>query len=112
PDGPAFPIELHFYQSVRGLSVGAPIDFRGLELGEVFDIDLEFDAANKRFYALVRARLCPLRFGDLYDRLIKLNPGTSEYPGAGLLGPMIQNGLRGQIRASNLLTGQQYIALD
>ncbi|TEA71342.1 intermembrane transport protein PqiB [Pollutimonas harenae] len=112
PDGPAFPIELHFYQSVRGLKVGAPVDFRGLELGEVYDIDLEFNAESKRFFALVRIRLYPMRFGEVYERLIKLNPGTTGYPGAALLGPMIQHGLRGQIRASNLLTGQQYVALD
>lgn len=112
PDGPAFPIELHFYQSVRGLKVGAPVDFRGLELGEVYDIDLEFDSDSKRFFALVRIRLYPLRFGEVYERLVKLNPGTTSYPGAALLGPMVQHGLRGQIRASNLLTGQQYVALD
>ncbi len=111
PDGPAFPIELYFHQSVRGLKVGAPVDFRGLELGEVVDIDLEFDQENKRFYALVKARLYPLRFGEVYERLIKLDPG-SDYPGAALLGPLVQHGLRGQIRGANLLTGQQYIALD
>src|SRR5690606_2445955 len=61
PDGPPFPIELHFHQSVRGLKVGAPIDFRGLELGKVVDIDLEFNNITKRFYALVKAELYPLR---------------------------------------------------
>src|SRR5690606_9617271 len=112
PDGPALPIELHFYQSVRGLKEGAPVDFRGLELGEVYDIDLEFHSESQSFFALVRFRHYPMRFGDVYERLIKRNPGTTECPGAALLGPMIQQGLRGQIRASNLLTGQQYIALD
>ncbi|NYT59491.1 MCE family protein [Alcaligenaceae bacterium] len=112
PDGPAFPIELHFYQSVRGLKVGAPVDFRGLELGEVIDIDLEFDKESRRFFALVKARLYPLRFGAVYERLIKLRPTTTDSPGAPLLGPMIERGLRGQMRASNLLTGQQYVALD
>jgi len=29
-----------------------------------------------------------------------------------MLAPLISHGLRGQIRASNLLTGQQYVALD
>lgn len=111
PDGMPFPIELHFQQSVRGLKVGAPVDFRGLELGKVVDIDLEFDADTKRFFALVKAELYPLRFGAVYDRLMRVDPGADD-PGSLLLAPLIKHGLRGQIRASNLLTGQQYVALD
>lgn len=111
PDGPAFSIELHFPQSVRGLKVGAPVDFRGMELGKIVDIDLEFDPQAQRFYARVKAELYPLRFGEAYESLMKIDPG-SEYPGAALLGPLVKHGLRGQIRASNLLTGQQYVALD
>lgn len=111
PDGPPFPIELHFQQSVRGLKVGAPVDFRGLELGKVIDIDLEFNRKTKRFYALVKAELYPLRFGAVYENMMKMDAATG-YPGAVLLGPLIKHGLRGQIRAANLLTGQQYVALD
>lgn len=111
PDGPPFPIELHFQQSVRGLKVGAPVDFRGLELGKVIDIDLEFNRKTKRFYALVKAELYPLRFGAVYENMMKMDAATG-YPGAVLLGPLVKHGLRGQIRAANLLTGQQYVALD
>ncbi|MFW7341181.1 MlaD family protein [Pollutimonas sp. H1-120] len=111
PDGPPFPIELHFQQSVRGLKVGAPVDFRGLELGKVIDIDLEFNQKTKRFYALVKAELYPLRFGAVYENMMKMDSATG-YPGAVLLGPLVKHGLRGQIRAANLLTGQQYVALD
>lgn len=111
PDGDPFPIELHFRQSVRGLKVGAPVDFRGLELGKVVDIDLEFDPASKRFFALVKAQLYPLRFGKAYEERIKLDP-HAQFPGQALLGPLVHHGLRAQIRASNLLTGQQYVALD
>ena len=112
PDGPAFPIELHFHQSVRGLKVGAPVDFRGLELGEVFDIDMEFDKTSQRFYALVKARLYPMRFGDFYERMVQQNPDAAGHPGKAMLGPMIQHGLRGQMRPANILSGQQYVALD
>ncbi|HEY9572133.1 MAG TPA: MlaD family protein [Pusillimonas sp.] len=111
PDGPPFSIELHFYQSVRGLKVGAPVDFRGLELGKVVDIDLELNQTTKRFYALVKAELYPLRFGAVHERLMK-NDGMAGRPGAAVLAPLVTHGLRGQIRAANLLTGQQYVALD
>ncbi|NYT66026.1 MCE family protein [Alcaligenaceae bacterium] len=111
PDGMPFPIELHFQQSVRGLTEGAVIDFRGLELGKVVDIDLEYNSETKRFFALVKAQLYPLRFGAIYENLIDLNTNI-DYPGQALLAPLVEHGLRAQLRASNLLTGQQYVALD
>ena len=111
PDGIPFPVEFRFYQSVRGLSVGAPIDFRGLELGNVSDIDLELDRENKQFFALVKANLYPRRFGVLYDRLVAMDR-DHENPAQALVAPLVQHGLRAQLRTGNLLTGQQFIALD
>jgi paraquat-inducible protein B len=111
PDGPPFAIEFHFHQSVRGLKVGAPVDFRGLELGRVVDVDLEFNRETKRFYALVKAVLYPLRFGAVYDNLVQ-EDAAQNYQGGALLGPLVEHGLRAQIRPANILTGQQYVALD
>lgn len=111
PDGEPMIVEFHFNQSVRGLKVGAPIDFRGLELGSVTDIDMEFDREERRFYALVQARIYPLRFGDLYERTIKLDKDP-HIAHARFLENMVARGLRAQMRAANLLTGQQYVALD
>src|SRR5690606_30883116 len=111
PDGPPYAIELHFRQSVRGLKVGAPIDFRGLELGKVVDIDLEYNIEDKYFYALVKGELFPMRFGAAYENMRKgsSNPKNTD---SDLLSAMIENGLRAQMRAANILTGQQYVALD
>ncbi|HUH86844.1 MAG TPA: MlaD family protein [Pusillimonas sp.] len=111
PDGPPFRIDMVFRQSVRGLSVGAPVDFRGMELGEIYDIDLEFDEVEKRFHVLVKAHLYPLRFGGAYDRLSD-EQKSLPYPAHELLGPLIKHGLRAQIKAANLLTGQQYVSLE
>lgn len=112
PDGPPFMVDLHFPQSVRGLKVGAPVDFRGLELGKVVDIDLQLDREARRLYARVRVELYPLRFGEVYDELTKDHRADGVSPARYLLGPLVSRGLRGQLRASNLLTGQQYVALD
>jgi paraquat-inducible protein B len=109
PDGPPAPVELRFDQSVRGLKVGAAVDFRGLEIGKVVDINLEFDRARKRFYARVRALIYPMRFSQAYRELIQAERGRK---GAELLEPLIRRGLRAQLRSASLLTGQQYVAMD
>jgi len=111
PDGPPFRVDMVFQHSVRGLKVGAPVDFRGMELGKVYDIDLEFDDKAKRFYVLVKAHLYPLRFGAAYQKMSE-EEKNAPYPGQRLLGPMVRHGLRAQIQAANLLTGQQFISLD
>ncbi|MAL01839.1 intermembrane transport protein PqiB [Neopusillimonas maritima] len=111
PDGPPFRVDMIFNNSVRGLEIGAPVDFRGMELGKVYDIDLEFDTEKRRFYILVKTNIYPRRFGTAYDRVKSLDP-ENKYPGRQLLGPMVHHGLRAQLKTSNLLTGQQYVSLD
>lgn len=109
PDGDPVPIELRFDQSVRGLRVGADVDFRGMSIGKVVDIDLEFDRARRRFYSRVRAQLYPMRFSEAYRDLADASGGRL---GEALLRPLIERGLRAQLRTASLLTGQQYVALD
>lgn len=111
PDGEPMLLEFHFNQSVRGLKLGAPVDFRGLELGEIVDIDMAFDRDSRQFYAQVQARIYPLRFGPIYERMQELDKDP-HIARARMLEGMVSRGLRAQMRASNLLTGQQYVALD
>ncbi|WP_269494177.1 PqiB family protein [Castellaniella sp. S9] len=109
PDGPPLQIVMRFDQSVRGLRVGAPVDFRGLELGNVVDIDLEFDPKERHFFARVRADLYPLRFAEAYDSLLAAANGKS---GEELFQSLVDHGMRAQLRSAALVTGQQYVALD
>lgn len=111
PDGEPVLIEFHFHQSVRGLKVGAPVDFRGLELGSIIDIDMEFDRERRQFFALVQARIYPLRFGPLFERIMEIDKDP-HVARARFLENMVARGLRAQLRAANLLTGQQYVSLD
>ncbi|MER1968596.1 MlaD family protein [Castellaniella sp. GW247-6E4] len=109
PDGPPLQVIMRFDQSVRGLRVGAPVDFRGMELGRVVDIDLEFDPGKRHFYTRVRADLYPLRFAEAYEALLKANKGKG---GRELLQTLVRHGMRAQLRSAALVTGQQYVALD
>ncbi|HET8596550.1 MAG TPA: MlaD family protein [Castellaniella sp.] len=109
PDGDPLPIELRFTGSVRGLRVGAEVDYHGLAIGKVVDVDLEFDRARKRFYSRIRALVYPRRFNQAYLDLVASAHGAE---GDALLKPLVERGLRAQLRSASLLTGQQYVALD
>jgi len=111
PDGPPIHVNMIFHQSIRGLKLGAPVEFRGMDLGRVSDIDLEFDPKTISFYVLVKAVLYPMRFGDAYEQMREFEKDAA-YSGQFLLDPLVKQGMRAQIQPSNLLTGQQLIALD
>lgn len=100
---------MNFTQSVRGLAVGAPVDFRGINVGEVRRIDLDFDPATVKFQAAVEVHLFPERFRSRFR--------SGNRPWASLtpeqrMERYVERGLRGQLRSANLLTGQLFIALD
>ena len=111
PDGPALPIRMVFDHSVRGLAVGAPVDFLGIEIGTVRAMQLQYDAQRKRYPMEVTADIYPLRLGLVRQAMLQ---GSTVDPAADLrfLKTLVDGGLRAQLRTANLLTGQQYVALD
>lgn len=93
-----------FNESVRGLSVGAPVDFRGVVVGEVTAIEVDFDAASANVRIPVEVRLYP-------DRLRgKAKPGAAAR--GAIIEKLVARGLRAQLRSGSLLTGQLFVALD
>ncbi|CAN7791821.1 MlaD family protein [Paraburkholderia hospita] len=101
---------LVFRESVRGLVVGAPVDFFGIVVGEVAAINTKFDPVTKQFSIPVEIRLYPERFTS---RFVKGGAGgrITDDPQR-LAQTLVDHGLRGQLRTGNLLTGQLYVALD
>jgi len=97
---------LNFDQSVRGLSPGAPVDFRGVTVGQVRSIGIEYQRDKKAFRMPVVVELYPSRMGlrekDVADDTRKL----------AIVHSLVQRGMRAQLRTGNLLTGQLYVALD
>lgn len=59
--GPAFPVRMEFEQSVRGLSSGAPIEFQGIQLGNITHVGLRYDARRRRFISVVDGQIQPNR---------------------------------------------------
>ena len=108
PDGPSRTMLLYFNQSLRGLSPGAPVDFRGVVIGEVKSIGVEFDRSEREFKMPVVVQIYP-------DRLRRRGANVgSETPFSQLerWRFLVSKGLRAQLRTGNLLTGQVYVAID
>jgi paraquat-inducible protein B len=107
-DGPAASVRMRFNGSVRGLSIGAPVDFDGVELGEVTAIDLDFMPTRNRFDMMVTLNLYPYRLGRRYREALGKGSGAAA---KALLHQLVAQGLRGQLRMGSVLTGQRYVAL-
>ena len=110
PDGQSRTLVIVFLESVRGLSVGAPVDFRGIVTGEVTAIDVNYDMDRNLITMPVTVRIFPDRLTSRFQRSVNLNLEATNP--ATRLKWMVDHGLRAQLRTGNLLTGELYIAAD
>ncbi|NTY39043.1 intermembrane transport protein PqiB [Burkholderia diffusa] len=109
PNAPAAPVVMRFDRSLRGLDVGAPVDFRGIELGNVTAVGTEYDAARGGVTMRVTIALYPDRLGQRYRNV--LGNGDTD-AGKALLRTLVARGLRGQLRVGNPIANRSYVALD
>ncbi|TPG90793.1 MCE family protein [Pseudomonas caspiana] len=114
PSGKGQFLSLRFDQALRGLKVGAPVEFLGIEFGRVVSVNLDFDAKKRTFPVNVGIVIYPQRLGQAHIKMLEVlkHDPNDEAAGVRLIGSFIENGLRAQARSGNLLTGQLYIALD
>ncbi len=98
----SFTYVAYFDQSVRGLSAGAPVEFRGITVGQVLGVSLEFDRAANRFRIPVKLAIQPERFTKVQDDKARRESIDS----------LVASGLRAQLKSGNLLTGQLVVTLD
>jgi paraquat-inducible protein B len=105
------PLKLFFENGVKGLQEGAPAEFKGLRIGTVAKVSIEFSESNEdlRTFAIV-----------------KVEPGRLPVEGAYADQPdaertrniqkffekMAAQGLRAQLQTGNLLTGQSLVVFD
>jgi len=107
-------LRMRFDQSMRGLAVGAPVEFMGVEFGKVTSVQLDFDAQKQSFPIMVDAVVYPQRLGPVYLKMFKLlkRPPGDDDAASHLIGSFVEHGLRAQARTGNLLTGQLFVSLD
>jgi paraquat-inducible protein B len=112
PDGDPHYVRMRFSQALRGLDVGAPVEFVGVNIGSVVAVDLGYDRQSKSFPVIVTAKLYPRRMGQAYEALTAQGKTESVETLAAFVGTLVDRGLRAQPRSASLLTGKLYIALD
>ncbi|MCW7754673.1 MlaD family protein [Desulfobotulus sp. H1] len=95
------PFVLYFDSSVRGLTPGAPVEFRGVQVGEVLDIDLLYDREAGKIRIPVTISILP-------EELL----GNGIPDAEALLMEMLQTGLKARLDVGNLLTGQLYVSME
>jgi len=93
---------MYFDGSVKGLSIGAPVVFRGVKIGSVVDIVLQGDLRDMTFRVPVIAEIDPGRF-----HVTHVAPGSADYRKA-----LIGRGLRAQLQTQSLVTGQLVVDFD
>jgi paraquat-inducible protein B len=112
PDGEPHYVRMRFAQALRGLDVGAPVEFIGVNIGAVVAVDLGYERQSKSFPVIVTAKLYPRRMGQAYEALAAQGKTESTETLATFVGTLVARGLRAQPRLGSLLTGKLYISLD
>ncbi len=103
-------MKLYFDDGVSGLSVGAPVEYKGLRLGTVTEVSVESDKNKSDIltYATIEIepeRLPTQNFNLELTKEERINEVYLYFKN------MIKLGLRAQLK-SNLITGQSLITLD
>jgi paraquat-inducible protein B len=92
---------LFFEGSIRGLTVGAPVYFKGVHVGSVEEIRLVYSEKNNSVYIPV---------------IIEINPnliiGIGSLPHQKSFSALIEMGLRARLELQSFVTGQLAVGLD
>jgi len=99
----AIPVALYFEGNVNGLDVGAPVKFRGVEVGRVRRIMLRFEQAPASVDIPVHIELDA-------DKLV--SAGIEGSFDRQMLDDAVANGLRARLESQSLVTGLLFVQLD
>ncbi len=106
------PFVLYFDGSVSGLEVGAPVEFKGIQIGTVRDISLQLEHNSGEYAIPVVINIEPQRIRVKADPSVPNNPASSQNARRKALESLIKRGLRARLKSNNFLTGQLIVDLD
>lgn len=97
---------MYFDGSLKGLDIGSPVSFRGVEIGHVVNIVMEIDRERKKVLTPVYVVIDLERF---------TSKGLASQIGLLAESPikrMVDKGLRAQLQVQSLITGQMNIEME
>ena len=93
---------LYFEGSVKGLNIGAPVMFRGVKVGSVTDIALQYNPDDLSVFIPVVIEVERDRFESVSGKKRKQAP----------IGELINRGLRAQLQLQSMVTGMLMVDID
>lgn len=103
---------LFFPSDVNGLEVGAPVKFKGVEIGSVTDIRLRLGASSITSAAAVQKGIRIPVFIQIDNAKLHSRGGEQDLSDPSVVRHLIALGLRGQLNTQSLLTGRLFVQLD
>lgn len=95
---------LYFDGTVEGLTIGSPVQFRGVKIGSVKDIGIRFNSDDFSFLIPVVIELSGVPLDKIDE---KYNRNENEY-----IKLLISKGLKAQLEVRSIVTGQLAVNLD
>ena len=95
----------YFPGSVKGLRVGAPVNFRGVRIGEVTRIQVLYDEQDG-------SMLIPVVMEVLPEQVTVIDRGDGQQSRRTEVEELIRRGLRAQLQTDSLVTGLLSVDLD
>ena len=92
---------LYFAGSLAGLDVGSPVTFRGVKVGTVTRIVIQYDIREQKLRIPVYIELDPAKFQIISGKRSETN-----------IKELVQRGLRAQLKIQSLVTGQTSVDFD
>ena len=106
PESDAVKFVLVFRESSRGLLPGAPVELRGVVIGEVVEVALDVDVDTHTVVNRVLVDVYPGRL-HFHSRAAHVGEQRTRF-----IDDMVAHGLRAQLHSSSLLTGQMFVSID
>lgn len=98
---------MYFEGTVQGLQVGAPVKLKGVVLGEITDIKINFQNYDKKI-TTPQSIITAVSADLIMERINRQTANAKD----GFFNEAIQNGLRAQLNFQSFLTGLLYVELD